>query len=151
LDWPDPAGMLERLGLPAATASRADEVERVMALVPAVTKLLEEKRAAGVIGSSFDAKINLLTNDSNWYKYVESLTEDLPEIFKVSRVALTKVDELDPAVVSGGAPGLGIVVEKADGAKCERCWNYDPTVGTDAAHATLCRKCLQVVRQQTNA
>jgi len=27
-------------------------------------------------------------------------------------------------------------------AKCERCWHYRPDIGGDAAHPTLCGRCL---------
>jgi isoleucyl-tRNA synthetase len=39
-----------------------------------------------------------------------------------------------------------IIVSKAEGAKCERCWKYDPDVGKDSTHPTLCRRCAGVLR-----
>jgi isoleucyl-tRNA synthetase len=38
-----------------------------------------------------------------------------------------------------------ITVSHADGAKCERCWKYDPWVGTDASHPTVCERCAKVL------
>ena len=40
---------------------------------------------------------------------------------------------------------LSVSVESADGAKCERCWKQSPTVGSDAAHPTLCARCASVI------
>lgn len=38
-----------------------------------------------------------------------------------------------------------IGVSRADGSKCERCWNYSPKVGSFAEHPTLCSRCYDVV------
>jgi len=29
--------------------------------------------------------------------------------------------------------------------KCQRCWNYWPTVGTSTEHPDLCERCIEVV------
>ncbi|HEV8540365.1 MAG TPA: zinc finger domain-containing protein, partial [Nitrospiraceae bacterium] len=50
--------------------------------------------------------------------------------------------DLDP----GGVEGLVIKVGRADGKKCERCWNYRPAVGTIAEHPTLCDRCVEAIR-----
>jgi isoleucyl-tRNA synthetase len=67
----------------------------------------------------------------------------LPEIFKVSQVETQKVETL-PAGTNADTD-IGVSVEKADGAKCERCWNYSGTVGKDAVHPALCGKCRDIV------
>ena len=134
--WPEPN---ERNAAPGIEK----DLEPVLALLPEVTKALEEKRSSGMIGSSFDAKIILLTKDENRYKYLGSLGADLAEIFKVSQVETIKADTL-PACTNAET-GIGVRVEKADGAKCERCWNYSGTVGKDTAHPALCEKCRGVV------
>ena len=40
---------------------------------------------------------------------------------------------------------IGVVAERSDYAKCERCWNLRPSVGQDAEHPTLCDRCARVV------
>ena len=37
-------------------------------------------------------------------------------------------------------------VTRADGAKCQRCWNYSSHVGQDSEHPTLCERCSPVIR-----
>ncbi len=44
------------------------------------------------------------------------------------------------------SPELKVRVERARGGKCERCWNYNEDVGSDATHPGLCDRCLPVVR-----
>ncbi len=42
---------------------------------------------------------------------------------------------------------LSIVIEKAEGEKCERCWSYSETVGQHENHSTLCARCADVVEK----
>jgi isoleucyl-tRNA synthetase len=46
----------------------------------------------------------------------------------------------EAALVDSEGP-LTIRVEKAKGAKCERCWTYSPNVGRIAAHPGVCERC----------
>ena len=105
-------------------------------MVPEVAKALEELRAKGQIGSSFDAKIKLLTNNENRYNYLTDLREDLPEIFKVSQVEIEK---------QAACPDIAIEVSKADGVKCQRCWNYSHSVGNDKSHPLICDRCREAI------
>jgi isoleucyl-tRNA synthetase len=43
--------------------------------------------------------------------------------------------------VEGGK--IGVV--NADGAKCDRCWNYSPTVGTNSEHPLVCDRCVDAL------
>lgn len=40
---------------------------------------------------------------------------------------------------------INVLVEKADGEKCERCWIYSTTVGTHHEHSTICSRCATVL------
>ncbi|MEW6009432.1 MAG: isoleucine--tRNA ligase [Candidatus Omnitrophota bacterium] len=111
-----------------------EDMAPIIGLIPTLSKALEEKRTTGLIGSSFDAKINILTNDEIHYKYLESLKEDLTEVFKVSTVNIER----------GG--NLTIGVTKADGKKCSRCWNYSLEVGSDSRYPEICEKCIQALK-----
>ena len=89
-------------------------------------------------------------------------TEELATICIVSKVDLKRVDslpledkDLDNLIQSkernteGGFnhEGLGIAVNvvKAEGEKCERCWNYRASVGSAPEHPTLCDRCIEAV------
>ena len=135
LNLPDPAQGLERLK-EGECEKAYNEIEEVLKLVPEVAKVLEEKRSQGAIGSSFDAKINLLTNTEERYKFLTSLKSDLCEIFKVSQVSLEK-DE--------AASGITIETLKAEGKKCVRCWNYSESVGRNKTHDCICDNCLKAI------
>ena len=41
---------------------------------------------------------------------------------------------------------LKVQIERALGAKCERCWNYSEAVGRDSKHPGLCERCADVMK-----
>ena len=114
-----------------------EELNDIIGLVPVVAKALEELRTQGSIGSSFDAQINILTKTQDRYTFLQSFLIELCEIFKVSlvRVTLDKDNLTD----------LAVKVEKAQGAKCLRCWNYSPEVGKHPAHPLICDNCCKAI------
>ena len=40
-----------------------------------------------------------------------------------------------------------ILVSKADGQKCERCWHWETDVGSNPEHPTICGRCVEAVKQ----
>jgi len=47
---------------------------------------------------------------------------------------------------NGNAP-LRVLVEKAPGQKCERCWNYSTHVGESERYPTVCERCLAALEE----
>jgi isoleucyl-tRNA synthetase len=138
LDWPE--------RIPSYVRYYEDSFSEIIALIPDVAKALEEKRGKGEIGSSFDAKINLLTNNENRYKYLESLKGDLLEIFKVLQVEIIKQDKTEAAGIKAASfPDVTIEVHRAQGSKCVRCWNYSLDVGIDLTHNLICENCIKAI------
>ena len=41
--------------------------------------------------------------------------------------------------------GLDITIERAEGLKCQRCWNWSTTVGTFTEKPDICERCYKVV------
>ncbi|MDD2688696.1 MAG: isoleucine--tRNA ligase [Candidatus Omnitrophica bacterium] len=109
--------------------------QNILPLIPEIAKSLEDMRSKDQIGSSFDAKINLLTNNEDRYKFLTSLKNDLCEIFKVSQVEIIK---------QGTIPDVAIEAVKADGKKCVRCWNYS-ILGKNKDHPLICDRCLEAI------
>jgi len=102
--------------------------ERVFAIRDEVLKALEEARNAKQIGSSLEAKV-VLTTDGETTRFLLDYFEQLRYIFIVSQV---EVHEADAQKVE---------ILKADGAKCERCWNYSVRVGEFEKFPTVCERC----------
>jgi len=96
-----------------------------------VNKKLEEKRAAGEIGSALAAEVDVFTSGDS-YESLKRLGDDLKFVFITSRASLHHRE----------GSGLKIDVTPSAHDKCERCWHYRAEVGADAQHATLCGRCV---------
>jgi isoleucyl-tRNA synthetase len=40
-----------------------------------------------------------------------------------------------------------VVAQKSSNNKCQRCWNYWPSVGTNSQYPDVCERCAGVLRQ----
>ncbi len=120
------------------TLSEAEQTrwDTIIAIHDDVKKVLEEKRAAKVIGSSLEAAVVLHCNE-DMMAFVQSVLPELADIFIVSAVEAVA----EEGGSAGEVEGLCVEVKRADGTKCERCWQYRDTVGKNAEHATLCKRC----------
>ena len=92
---------------------------------------LEKARQAKTIGKALDAKIEFVVPQVQWQL---SDPELLRELVNVSALKIT-VGETD-----------SIVVSKADGQKCERCWHWETDIGQNAEHPTICGRCVVAVK-----
>jgi isoleucyl-tRNA synthetase len=99
-----------------------------------VLKSLEEARNNKLIGGNLEARVKLSAPDP-LYGLLEKHQAELRYLFIVSQVGL------EP-----GSGELKVEVRKADGLKCERCWNYSTRVGEDAKFPTVCERCAPVLR-----
>lgn len=106
-----------------------------------VNKALELARAEKTIGKSLEAAVELHCN-SDTYATVKDMESDLPMLFIVSQVQLL---EGGAGEVTGEGEGVSVTVRKADGEKCERCWVFSDTVGSNHKHPTLCARCASVL------
>lgn len=108
--------------------------ERLFSIRDAVLKSLEEARNAKKIGSSLEAKV-ILTADKPTTMFLLEYFRDLRYIFIVSQVEVHEGNE------------LMVAVENADGAKCERCWNYSVRVGEFEKYPTVCERCIEALTE----
>ncbi len=113
-----------------------------------VTKALEEARARKLIGHSLNAAVMLYVN-KEYEALLERYADDLREIFIVSKISYQALDSTETlpqeAVILPDVEGAAVVVSRAPGGKCERCWVYDVSVGADEDHPTVCRRCLDAM------
>jgi isoleucyl-tRNA synthetase len=128
----------------------ADKWDRIFRERSEVLKALEQARTAGIIGHSLDAKVLFAARNGHtgsglteWIKTDRARLQDLLIVSQVS-------DSRHPGAAASMAYDSDvlqceILVSKADGAKCERCWKYDPQVGQDEKHQTVCARCARVL------
>ncbi|MGO5010918.1 isoleucine--tRNA ligase [Niallia sp. Sow4_A1] len=110
-----------------------------------VLKALEEARNQKVIGKSLAAKVTLYVNEEV-DTLLNSIQENLHQLFIVSGFEIAgKYDNAPEEALK--LENAAIVVSKADGETCERCWTVTTDIGTVEAHPTLCERCAHVVEE----
>jgi isoleucyl-tRNA synthetase len=113
-----------------------EEWSKLQEVRSVVLKSLEDARNNKLIGGNLEAKLKLGAPHS-LFPLLDKHKADLRYLFIVSQVSLE--------TVPGGE--LTVEVSKADGLKCERCWNYSTRVGEDAKYPTVCERCAPVLRE----
>ncbi|MFP7675761.1 isoleucine--tRNA ligase [Marivita sp. S0852] len=119
----------------AALAAKWSKVRRARR---AVTAALEVQRTDKVIGASLEAAPVVHIDDSATLEALKSVNFD--DICITSAISLTG----DPAPAEAfrlpEVDGVGVVFEKAEGEKCQRCWKILPDVGQHQ-HPGVCGRC----------
>jgi len=104
----------------------------------AVTAALEVQRTDKVIGASLEAAPVVHVNDPAVLATLKSVPFD--DICITSGVALTGDPSPEESFRLPEVGGVGVVFEKAEGDKCQRCWKILPDVGRHA-HDGVCKRC----------
>ncbi|MBK9154809.1 MAG: isoleucine--tRNA ligase [Chloracidobacterium sp.] len=106
--------------------------ERIFEIRDEVLKALEEARVGKQIGSSLEAKA-IITTDAGTTRFLLNYFDQLRYIFIVSQVEVHEGD------------ALRVEITKADGQKCERCWNFSTRVGEFTSYPTVCERCIEAL------
>jgi len=106
-----------------------------------IAKAIEQARKEKVIGHSLDARVSIAAPEKMQALFAAHL-EDLRALLIVSQLLIADEKDITKPYVSEEIKGLTVGVEKARGAKCERCWIYEESVGASAEHPTVCGRCL---------
>jgi isoleucyl-tRNA synthetase len=112
---------------------------RLFAVREQVLGELEKARTNKEIGSSLEAKVVIRASGST-YELLIQYESQLRYVFIVSQVALEETQ--------GG--GIEIQIKRADGTKCERCWNYSTRVGEFERYPTVCERCAAALQEIEN-
>jgi len=118
----------------------AEKWERLLQVRREATKVLELARAEKMIGHPLDAKVTLYVNDE-LESFLSPYADQLHTIFIVSETELVQGDQAPQTAQVTELDGLSIAVSRAAGEKCERCWVYDPSVGSDDSRPSICTRC----------
>jgi isoleucyl-tRNA synthetase len=134
----------EALGSPL-DAAKAANWEKLLAVRTEVLRALESARNAKTISGALEAKV-VLNAAPDLTSLLEQYKSWLPGLFIVSQVEIAAAASTD-AQKSELLPGLSVAVQRADGAKCERCWNYSTHVGDNADYPTVCERCVKALNE----
>ncbi|MEP2532072.1 isoleucine--tRNA ligase [Shimia sp.] len=130
-DFPDtPADWLDEPL--AAKWAQVRDVRRV------VTAALEVQRTEKVIGASLEAAPVVHVRDAAVLDALKSVAFE--DVCITSDIVLSGDPLPAEAFRMPETEGVGVVFEKADGAKCQRCWKILPDVGNHA-HDAVCGRC----------
>ena len=131
VDFPDtPADWLDE-----PLAAKWAGIRRVRRVV---TAALEVQRQDKVIGASLEAAPVVHVRDAQ--ALADLKTVAFADICITSDLALTGDPSPAEAFRVPDIDGVGVVFEKAEGAKCQRCWKILPDVGSHS-HTDVCARC----------
>ncbi len=123
-----------------------DRWKKLLSLRDEVNKALELKRAEKFIGNSLEAKLRIFLPEE-YRTLVEAYIDFLPAFFLVSALELTR-EGLDGAYEGSDIQGIQVLVERASGGKCQRCWNWSESVGGLEESPDLCGRCYNVLHRK---
>lgn len=115
-----------------------------------VNKVLEQARIEKMIGSSLEAKALIHIPHKQLGDAIKAFNpvngngiDELRYLLLTSQVELLDSAEgLQGLEYTAQTENWGIGVVKADGEKCDRCWNYSTHVGESAEHPLICERCV---------
>jgi isoleucyl-tRNA synthetase len=97
-----------------------------------VQKDLEARRAAGEIGSSLQAEVDVRAS-GELHDILASLGDELRFVLITSQARLVRVE---------AAADEGVASAPSAKMKCARCWHWRDDTGADPAHPGLCGRCV---------
>ena len=137
--FPLTAEILGEGKIPATGTKSDEEWTSLRAVRDEVLKALEEARNNKLIGTGLEAQVAITASDP-LYSLLQRHAGELRYLFIVSAVTLAQGS-------GNGTGGVHVEVKKADGVKCDRCWNYSTHVGEDREYPTVCERCSAVLKE----
>jgi isoleucyl-tRNA synthetase len=137
--FPQAAEILGGAAVAGADAKSDEEWTSLRVIRDEVLKALEEARNTKLIGTGLEAQVSITASDP-MHSLLRRHAGQLRYLFIVSAVTLQQGS-------GNGTGGLRVEVKKADGAKCDRCWNYSTHVGEDKTYPTVCELCSAVLKE----
>jgi isoleucyl-tRNA synthetase len=132
---------------------KADEAkwEKIMRLRDDVLRELEGLRKAQKIASNQEATVRIRTTDEELLGLVQEFGErNFASLCIVSEIKCEKPTETmkkdDVDITEDLFKTPMIIAQKSTYKKCERCWNYWPSVGANNEYGDLCERCVKVVK-----
>ena len=126
----------------------AQKWAEIRAVRRVVTGALERARADKKIGASLQARPHVYLTEEH-KNALQGI--DLAEVAISSSIVLTVAAPPAEAFTLADVVGIGVVVDLAEGKKCDRCWQVLPEVGVHADHPELCNRCHDVVTTGSKA
>jgi isoleucyl-tRNA synthetase len=115
--------------------------EKIMSLRDEVLRVLEGLRQGQKIGSNQEACVTIYCGDDELIGILNEFgLEQFAALCIVSEVKLQK-----------GSGATTVAAERSSHQKCQRCWNYWPSVGANGEYPDVCERCIAVIRECAKA
>ena len=124
-----------------SNAALENKWKNIQSLRKTITESIEIERAAKTVGSSLECEISVYINDLETLKMLEKA--DIAELSIVSKAKIINAQSPSNAAVNEEL-GIGVVVKKTSGVKCDRCWKISTEIAkhdTEYGTANLCDRC----------
>jgi isoleucyl-tRNA synthetase len=108
--------------------------QKLMYLRDEVLRVLEPLRKDKIIGSNQESAVTIRCDADSATVLEKFGLKNFAALCIVSEVKLQKV-----------ADETTVAAEKSSHQKCQRCWNWWPSVGTDSKYPDLCERCVSVI------
>jgi len=141
--FPGEDSSVHLMDMPETPAAWRDDVlaakwAQVRTVRRVVTAALEVQRTAKVIGASLEAAPVVHVEDAAMFTAVRGA--EFADLCITSGISVTRDPEPSEAFRLPDVPGVGVVFERAEGDKCQRCWKILPDVGSHR-HPHTCARC----------
>lgn len=119
--------------------------DRILNLRRKIYKQIEEERAKGLISNPLEASVEVYLPEEDYQvlKIVDSKLSDILITSSASYHLLSEAPEESKEV-----EGIKVVISKAKGEKCARCWQIKESVGKDQEYPDLCERCASILRDR---
>jgi isoleucyl-tRNA synthetase len=142
-----------------ADATVESEVAALLRIRTQVNEAIEPHRAAGKLGKSLDAAVEIVVApETPTARLLEKHRDFLPELFIVSHVTLGSAASLpaeasarvstmaDPTAKAGAALHVSVrPCSELDQVRCPRCWRW-VTALESSTHGEVCPRCAEALK-----
>ncbi|MBI2994037.1 MAG: isoleucine--tRNA ligase [Gammaproteobacteria bacterium] len=131
-------------GMPGEKEPEGQVWQQIIAVREEVSRELERLRAAGTIGSSLDAEVEIYCN-GGVKSSLDSLEDELRFVFITSGARVAVRESRPDDAVASQLQDVWIRALPSPHDKCARCWHHRADVGSNRRHPELCGRCVENV------
>jgi isoleucyl-tRNA synthetase len=113
--------------------------QKLMFLRDEVLKALEPLRQNKIIGSNQESSVTIRCGGD----YAAAIEQFGVKNF--AALCIVSETSLEASLEKAEGP-VQVIARKSSHAKCQRCWNYWPSVGSNPAHTDLCTRCADTIK-----
>ncbi|WJY15639.1 isoleucine--tRNA ligase [Pectobacteriaceae bacterium CE90] len=127
-------------GLDSAETMNDAFWDEILKVRSEVNKVIEQARNDKRIGGSLEASVTLYA-DAELADKLNRLQRELHFALLTSKAVVALYEDAPAQAQQSELSGLKIVLSKAEGDKCPRCWHYELDIGTHAEYPEICGRC----------